>query len=176
MCPTPARARTHPSTALNPLPPARSADDLATPYTNYTSGYRALLDYVWYDPARLTVTAQLRQPPEALLAGFIPSPIAYEGHYYFLEDAGFVDCLNAMTGAPVWRERFSGKFFPSPVAGDGKLYFANDDGVVVVIKAGPKYELLAKNSIGERLVASPAISQGRIFLRGEKHLWCIGEK
>ena len=56
------------------------------------------------------------------------------------------------------------------------VYFAGMNGSVMVLKAGPKFEVLGKNDIGESIVASPAISQGRIFLRGEKHLFCIGER
>lgn len=109
-------------------------------------------------------------------AAFVPSSIAYEENYYFVEDSGFGNCISAATGEPVWRERLGGKFSASVVAGDGKVYFANADGVVTVVKAGPKFEVLAKNPVGERLLASPAISEGRIYLRGEKHLFCIGEK
>jgi hypothetical protein len=70
----------------------RSADDLATPWTNYTSGYRGLLDYVWYEPARLAVARQLPMPAEQLLASFIPSPVFPSDHlavgYDFVFRAG----------------------------------------------------------------------------------------
>ena len=85
-------------------------------------------------------------------------------------------CLEAATGAEVWHERLGGEHKASPVAGDGKIYFANADGVVSVVKAGPRFELLAKNHLGEGIAAEPAVSQGRIFLRGQKHLYCIGKK
>jgi outer membrane protein assembly factor BamB len=64
-------------------------------------------------------------------------------------------------------------FSASPVAIDGKLYCASEDGDVYVIKAGPEYELLAKNSIGESIMASPAVSGGKMFIRAIKHLYCI---
>ncbi|WIA16733.1 hypothetical protein OEZ85_013387 [Tetradesmus obliquus] len=67
----------------------RSADDLATPYTNYTSGYKALLDYVWYDPSRLHVTRQLPVPAEQLLASFIPSPNFPSDHLAVVYDLAF---------------------------------------------------------------------------------------
>jgi outer membrane protein assembly factor BamB len=67
-----------------------------------------------------------------------------------------------------------GRYQASLVAGDGKVYFTNLDGVVTVLKVGPKFDVLAKNSVGETVVASPAIAHGCLFLRGEKHLYCIG--
>ena len=108
----------------------------------------------------------------------IPSPVVLDGLLYFIEDnSGFANCLRADTGERVWRERLGGrKYSASPVAADGKLYFTSEDGLVTVIKAGPKFEVLAKNDVGELVVASPALSQGRIFLRGDKHLYCIGDK
>src|SRR5207244_2976046 len=72
-------------------------------------------------------------------AAFVPSTIAYEGNYYFVDEAGFGNCLNAATGAAVWRERLGGKFSASVVAGDGKVYFVNEDGATTVVKAGPKF-------------------------------------
>jgi outer membrane protein assembly factor BamB len=61
------------------------------------------------------------------------------------------------------------------VAGDGKIYFANESGRVTVVRAGAKFEVLARNDVGELVVASPALSQGCLFLRGDRHLYCIGE-
>jgi len=109
-------------------------------------------------------------------APFVPSGLVYAGHYYMVDDEGFGTCLDATTGVEVWRERMGGKYQASLVAADGKVYFTNLDGVVSVIKAGAKFEVLAKNALGESVVASPAISNGQIFLRGEKHLYCIEKK
>ena len=106
----------------------------------------------------------------------IPSPLCLGDYFYYAEDNGFAACLDANTGKAVWRNRLNFKVHASPVAGAGKLYFAGMNGAVTVLHPGPKYQLLAKNDVGESIVASPAISQGRIFLRGEKHLFCIGEK
>jgi outer membrane protein assembly factor BamB len=105
-----------------------------------------------------------------------PSPICLDGKLYFVEDNGWVNCLDTARGKTLWRERLGGKHQASPVAGDGKLYFAGDGGVVTVVRAGPMFEILARNDLGEQLVASPAISGGRLFIRGTKHLFCIGEK
>jgi outer membrane protein assembly factor BamB len=106
----------------------------------------------------------------------IPSPVCLGNHYYYAEDAGWAVCLEAASGKQVWRRRLSGKVQASPVVGAGKLYFAGVNGTVTVLRAGEKFALLARNDIGESIVASPALSQGRVFLRGEKHLFCIGDK
>jgi len=107
----------------------------------------------------------------------IPSPLVLDGLFYYVEDNGFANCLKADPGERVWRERLGGsKYSASPVAGDGKLYFTSEDGKVTVVKAGPRFERLERNDVGELVVASPALSQGHVFLRGDKHLYCIGAK
>lgn len=106
----------------------------------------------------------------------IPSPLVLDGYCYCVEDSGFANCLKTDGGENVWRERLGGgKYSASPVAGDGKVYFASESGRVTVVRAGPKFEVLARNDIGELVVASPALSQGCLFLRGDRHLYCIGE-
>jgi outer membrane protein assembly factor BamB len=106
----------------------------------------------------------------------IPSPLVLDGLCYYVEDNGFGVCLKADSGERVWRERLGGsKYSASPVAGDGKVYFTSEDGKVTVIKAGPKFQVLGRNNVGELVVASPALSQGHVFLRGDKHLYCIGK-
>lgn len=107
-------------------------------------------------------------------AAFVPSPLAVAGHYYYVEDMGMAHCLDAVTGNRLWRERLGrGKYQASPVADAQNIYFASEEGVVTVLKQGPTFEVLARNDLGEPLVASLALSNGRIFLRGEKHLFCI---
>jgi len=109
-------------------------------------------------------------------APYIPSPTAYGDYIYVLLDQGFIACYEAKTGREVYPRRridVGANFSASPVAVDGKLYCASEDGDVFVIKAGPEYELLAKNSMGESIMASPAVSGGRMFIRAIKHLYCI---
>jgi outer membrane protein assembly factor BamB len=104
----------------------------------------------------------------------IPSPLVLDGLCYCLEDGGFANCFKADDGERVWRERLGGgKYSASPVAGDGKVYFASESGRVTVVRAGPKFEVLARNDVNEPVVASPALSQGCLFLRGDRHLYCI---
>jgi outer membrane protein assembly factor BamB len=109
-------------------------------------------------------------------AAYTTSPVYYGGHYFYVEDTGWGNCLDAATGEVLWRQRMGGKYHASLLAGDGKVYFTSLEGVVTVIKAGAKFELLAKNDLGEGIVATPAVSNGQLFIRGEKHLFCIAEK
>jgi outer membrane protein assembly factor BamB len=106
---------------------------------------------------------------------FLPSPISYEGFLYVPGDKGVSMCLDAKTGAVAWRERLGDSFHASPVAVAGRIYFPNKEGIVRVVKAGSTFEELASNDLGESLIASPAIAHGHIFLRTEKHLYCIGK-
>ena len=92
-----------------------------------------------------------------------------------IRDDGNASCLDLKTGEPDWQERiFSANVKVSPVAADGKVYFMNGQGNCHVVKAQAKYELLSKNELNETTLTTPAISDGRIFLRTEKHLYCVG--
>lgn len=111
---------------------------------------------------------------------YVPSPILYEDYLYLMSDAGILTCLNPKTGETIYeggRVPVATKFYgASPVAFDGKLLLTSDDGETFVIKAGPKHEVLGQNSIGEPCRTSIAIADGKLFIRGEKHLFCIGKK
>lgn len=106
----------------------------------------------------------------------IPSPLVLGEHYYYAEDAGFVACLRADTGEPVWKRRLPAKVHASPVATRDRIYFAGMNGTVTVVAAGGEFRQLARNDLGEGIVASPALAGGCVFLRGERHLFCIAEK
>ena len=110
---------------------------------------------------------------------FVPSPIAYDGYLYTVNDmASIVTCFNAATGAVRWQQRLGRAlregFSASPVAVDGKLFFTNDDGITFVVRAGPDFELLHTNDIGARTLASPALVDGRWYIRTENELIAIG--
>ena len=83
--------------------------------------------------------------------------------------------FDAVTGEKKYRQRLgSGTgFTASPVAGDGKLYFTSEQGDVSVLAAGPEYKLLARNTMGETCMATPALSRGRLLIRGRNTLFCI---
>jgi outer membrane protein assembly factor BamB len=108
----------------------------------------------------------------------ILTPIVYGDSLYVCGDNGVLTQYRAKTGEEVYRERIGGRgltFSASPVAADGKLYFASEDGDIYVIKAGPTYELLAQNPMGEVLMATPAISDGLLIVRGQSHIFAIKE-
>jgi outer membrane protein assembly factor BamB len=108
-------------------------------------------------------------------ASYVPSIIYYDGLLYMTSDAGILTCADAGTGEQVWRQRLRGVFFASPVAADGKVYFVSETGETIVVHAGREPHILARNNLKERLIASPAISRGHLFLRSDKNLFCIGK-
>jgi outer membrane protein assembly factor BamB len=108
--------------------------------------------------------------------GYVPSPVAHAGKLFLVDDQGVASAWDVKTGKRYWQERLGKGHHASAVAADGRVYFVADDGVTYVVKAGEEFDLLAKNVLGERVFASPAFSDGDIFLRGAKHLWCIAEK
>ena len=108
-------------------------------------------------------------------ASYVPSIVYYDGLLYMTNEVGVLTCADARTGVPVWRHRLGGVFFASPVAGDGKVYMLSETGETFVLRAGRKPEVLARNDLGERFIASPAISQGRLFLRSDRTLFAVGK-
>jgi outer membrane protein assembly factor BamB len=109
---------------------------------------------------------------------YMPTPIIYGEHLYVLGNSGVFDCYHLKTGEEIYRQRLThrgGGFSASPVAADGKLYLSGEDGDVFVVKAGPQFELLATNPMGELLMATPAISSGMLFVRAQHHLFAIGQ-
>jgi outer membrane protein assembly factor BamB len=105
---------------------------------------------------------------------YVPSPISV-GDWFLT--SGFatkeVFCFEAANGTILWHEKIASQH-ASPVVANGCVYFLSDDGVMNVVRAGPKFELVARNELGEKTYASPAISDGQLFLRGFKNLYCIG--
>jgi outer membrane protein assembly factor BamB len=108
-------------------------------------------------------------------ASYVPSILFYQGLLYVTNEIGIVLCADAATGKPVWRERLGGIFFASPVAGDGKIYLVSETGETFVLQSGREAKVLSKNDLGERFLASPAISEGLLFLRSDDMLFCIGK-
>ena len=106
-------------------------------------------------------------------APYISSLVHDGGLLYMASDVGAVTVLDASTGQRVWQQRIPGVFTASPVAADGKVYFVSETGEVTVIRAGRQPQVIARNDIGERLMASPAISAGLLFLRSDDRLFAI---
>ena len=106
---------------------------------------------------------------------YVPSPILYGDYLYLLTDAGAITCLEAATGKVIYQARMpiAAKFTASPVAFEGKILVISEDGDGFILKAGQTPEVLNANSLAEPVYASPAISSGKIFIRGENHLYCV---
>lgn len=106
--------------------------------------------------------------------GYVPSPVADGDYFFTVADNGIATCWDAKTGALKWKERIGRHFSGSAVSAEGRIYFVDDDGLGIVVKASERFEVLAKNPLGEKCFTSPAFANGQIFIRGEKHLYCIG--
>lgn len=108
----------------------------------------------------------------------VPSPVTDGKYFYIVNDKGIVRCLDAKAGKEIWGpERLKlGDYSASPVLADGKLYIINEEGLTFVLKAGAKFEVLAENSLDDQVLSSPAISDGQIFIRTAKFLYCIGKR
>jgi outer membrane protein assembly factor BamB len=108
---------------------------------------------------------------------YLPSPIVYGDYLYLVNNNGVMKVYEAKTGNLVYQQRVGtgGSFVASPIAAAGKLYLATEEGDIFVVKAGPQYELLAKNSVGEAVLATPALAGDLLIVRGAKHLFAIAE-
>jgi len=104
---------------------------------------------------------------------YVPTPVAYNKHVYLWNDNGVVSCIEAKTGRNIWTKRVGGKYSGSPVCIDGKLYAISEKGNVVVIAASPKYRFIAKTSLGDPSHATPAVANGRLYLRTFHSLICL---
>lgn len=107
---------------------------------------------------------------------YTPTPIIYGDLFYVCADNGVLTAYDAKSGERIYQERLAGSFSASPVAADGRLYLASEDGDVFVVKAGRKFELLATNSIGQPLMATPAISDGLLIVRAANLVYAISER
>jgi outer membrane protein assembly factor BamB len=109
---------------------------------------------------------------------YVPSPILYGDYLYLTTDRGILTCIDAKTGEVKYeggRIPIPATFTASPVAFDGKILLTSEDGDTFIVKAGPKHEVIGTNSVGEPVYASPAIADGRIYIRGEKNIYAIGD-
>jgi len=110
---------------------------------------------------------------------YMPTPLAYRGLLYLLANNGVFDAYDLKTGREIYRQRLplvGSGFSASPVAADGKIYLSNEDGDMLVVRAGEKFEHIATNSIGELLMATPALSEGVMYVRGAASLFAIGNR
>jgi outer membrane protein assembly factor BamB len=106
---------------------------------------------------------------------YVPCFLSRGNHLYWVNDDGYAGCTMTNTGASLWYERLGSQMTASPVLIGDKVYAAGEDGTVYVFAAEPKFKLLAKNSIGEGVMASPAVADGKLFIRGKSSLFCISK-
>jgi photosystem II stability/assembly factor-like uncharacterized protein len=107
---------------------------------------------------------------------YVPSPLARGEHFYFVNDVGFAGCYHARTGKCMWFERLASTgFHASPLIINGNVYATSIVGDVYVFAAEPTFRLLARNELDETVRATAAVVDGRLYIRGERHLYCIGK-
>ena len=102
-----------------------------------------------------------------------PTPVLVEGRIYMTDDGGIATCINARTGAEIWRARLKGNYSASPLYADEKIYFFNEDGLTTVVEAGPKFQMLSENELDDGFMATPAIAEKALFLRTKSHLYRV---
>lgn len=134
----------------------------------------AALDLTGAKPKRLDLGLTKGLP-------YVPTPLVIGDLMYLLGDGGILQCVEFRTGKQVYEERLNGssgssKFFSSPVAGDGKIYCGSQQGDVIVVKAGAKFQQISASKLDSPINATPAIGDGRVYVRTEKMLWCLGSK
>lgn len=107
---------------------------------------------------------------------YVPSPVVVNGLLFVADDRGIAHCYDTQDGDHVWRQRMGRHFSASLVSANNLVYLTTDDGETLVIKAAREAKVVQTNKLGEQVFASPAISDGKIYLRGEKHLFCISQQ
>ena len=157
-----------------PSPVATAGHDMVV----VSAGFPAKIAYA----IRLGASGELKETDIAWKyakgTAYVPSPILYGDYLYLITDKGVMTCLDAKTGEVKYeggRVPVPATFTASPVAFDGKILLTSEDGDTFFVEAGPKYEVLRTNSLGEPVYASPAVASGMIFIRGEKHLYAIAQ-
>ncbi|HUE88803.1 MAG TPA: PQQ-binding-like beta-propeller repeat protein [Vicinamibacterales bacterium] len=110
---------------------------------------------------------------------YMPTPLGYRGILYVLANNGVFDAYDLKTGTEIYRQRLpsvGSGYSASPVAADGRIYLSSEDGEMLVVSAGREFRHLATNAMGELLMATPALSDGVMFVRAADHLFAVGRK
>lgn len=105
-----------------------------------------------------------------------PCPVVWNDLIFVISDHGIGTCLDRRNGTTYWQQRLAGNYRASPVAVAGRIYFLNRDGLCTVVAASSEFEKLSENKLGDEFFASPAISNGRLFLRGKNTLYCVASR
>ena len=104
---------------------------------------------------------------------FAPSPVIHEGRLFYVNDKGVAYCIDAETGKSAWRKRLGGNFSASLIFANGLLYASDESGTTHIFKAAEKFELVAKNKLGNGFLATPAVCKDCIYVRTRDELCCI---
>ena len=107
----------------------------------------------------------------------VPSPVFYKGKVYMVKNGGIATCVDAQTGEVVYRKRIGsrGSYYSSPIIAHNRVYIASNTGIVTVFQTGDKFKILASNSLGEKIYATPAVVGNDIYVRTTEHLFAFGE-
>jgi outer membrane protein assembly factor BamB len=106
----------------------------------------------------------------------VPSPVYHRDRLYLISDTGVCMCLNATTGQTIWQERLAGRFTASPVLVKDKLIMISEKGLTYILETGDTFNILAQNDLDEETLASPAVIDGKIYIRTLSHLYCISSE
>ena len=100
-----------------------------------------------------------------------PSMLLEGDELYMVSDGGIASCVDAKRGTVHWNERLGGSYSASPIIAGGKMYFVNEAGIASILALGKRFNLLARNNLKEKTLASPAVADGALFIRTANHLW-----
>ena len=103
------------------------------------------------------------------------SPVLAGDLLYMVDDGGIASCVDAKTGGVVWNERIGGEYSAAPIAGAGRVYFFDQDGKTTVVAASREFKVLAKNTLADGFMASPAVSGRAMFVRSEGAIYRVEE-
>ena len=107
---------------------------------------------------------------------YVPSPVVLGKYLFIADDRGTANCFATENGDLVWKERLGKHYSASLITANNLVYFTSDDGITKIVRPGNELEVVEENVLGENCYASPAVSHGQLYLRGEKHLFCIGPR
>ena len=165
-----------PGLTMNPIPSAVAEDGLVIVMSGFRGNQLRAVRLADAAGDISTTSAQVWSLQQD--TPYVPSPLLYDGVLYFLKsNSGILSAFDAKTGKPHYQlQRLDGvpNVFASPVGAKGRVYFPGQEGTTLVIKHGPTYEVLAKNTLDDGFNASPALVDGEMYLRGAKYLYSIG--